>query len=125
MSLDNRYDCNGDRKQLLIGKWRSYHKRENRVWRFDEIGMKQLTGWSHGISGQELKKVSQASRSQGWAQSFPFPRTLRGGPSVGVAGVLIPGIKSHPFVKQPPRQRLKSNSSLGFSSPGLPYILEE
>lgn len=29
-----------------------------------EIGMKQLTGWSHGISGQELKKVSQASRSQ-------------------------------------------------------------
>ena len=26
--------------------------------------MKQLTVWSHGVSGQELKEVSQASRGQ-------------------------------------------------------------
>ena len=65
VSLDNRYDCNGNRKRLLVGKWRSYHKRENRVWKvLFETGMKQLTVWSHGVSGQELKEVSQASRGQ-------------------------------------------------------------
>ena len=101
VSLDNRYDCSGDRKQLLIGKWRSYYKGGNRVWEIlFEIGMKQLTVWSHRISRQELKKVSQASRVSLFFHCFPGPQ---GGPRVGVVGVLIPGIKSHPFVKQPPR----------------------
>ena len=73
------------------------------VWKVSsEIGLKQLMVCSHGISGQGLRKASQASTGQLGPSLFSMvsqdPREATGWEVAGVTDTRNI-IKSHPFIK--------------------------